>query len=100
MFEWARGKHYPDWWTTDRLEQMRIDCGSKSIMFADWYLGAIGWLNREDKQYGNGPDALLARRNRNGNGVPPGLEAHNEHKQARGAAIGRRVWGSVPKGPQ
>lgn len=97
VFEWARGKHYPDWWTADRLEQMRIDCGSKGIMFADWYLGAIGWLNREDKQYGNGPDALLARRQRGG--APPGLEQHNVHKQAQGAAIARRFLAPPTRTP-
>jgi hypothetical protein len=82
VFEWARGESYPDWWTKDRLEQMKIDCGAKSVMFADYYLGAIGWLRREDKQYGNGPDALLARQQR---GVkPPGLRQH-EQQQAEDA---------------
>jgi hypothetical protein len=78
VFEWAKGQKYPDWWVDDRLAQMKLQCGAKGVVNVDWYLAAIGWLRREDKDYGNGPDALDAKRARSA-GPPPGFQQHQQH---------------------
>lgn len=75
---WAKGEGYPQWWVDERLADMKLRCGAKHVTYANWYLGTIGWLRRDDKEYGNGPDALLAKRARNGK--PPGLIAHERHR--------------------
>jgi hypothetical protein len=67
VFEWARAEKYPDWWVNDRLAQMKLDCEAKGLTYVRWLAAATGWLRREDKQYGNGPAAIEARRAR---GVP------------------------------
>ena len=83
---WGKKSGYPIWWITERLAGMRDACLAKNLRYADWYLAAIGWLRREDQDFGNGPAALETRRAKNG-ATPPGFEQHNAHKQAQGEEI-------------
>lgn len=75
---WAAGERYPRPWVIDRLTAMKLTCGAKGLTYADWYLAAIGWLRREDKDFGNGPDSLDAKRARS-SGPAPGFVAHQQH---------------------